>query len=333
MPLSNLEIHWIVRELQPLTGVHFDKISDLESGWKLKFGSHEVIADVPEKMYMTMHRKSAREPRGFTQYVRKHLHGKVECVYQPGFDRVVVFGLDSGQKLAFELFAHGNAVLIGADGTIEKTFRDEEWSARKIKRGEVYLLPPSEKLDPREMTKEQFDALFGKKDVIRSLVAGIKMSGKYLELACIEAGVDKSTMRPNEKLREVIQSYLESYTPGIQGGVPVVQRFPGPEFIPKKSFSEALDECYAEITPDRHASEKVKRKIEQQGAAINELERKAGSYNAAGDAIYANWKALSELVDSIKSWREEGLDYDSINKKLAGKASINKKTQRLTVKL
>jgi len=333
MPLSNLEIHWIVRELQPVVGRHFDKISDLDSGWKLKFGRYEIIADVPDKMYLTMHRKPAREPRGFTQYVRKHLHGRVERVYQPGFDRVVVFSLDSGQKLAFELFAHGNAVLIGADGTIEKAFRDEEWSARKIKRGEAYRLPPSEKLDPRDMTKEQFNALFGKKDIIRSLVAGIKMSGRYLELACIEAGVDKSAMRPNEKLLKVIRSYLENYTPGLQGDVPVVQKFPGQEFIPKESFSEALDECYAEITADTHASEKVKRKIEQQKVAIGELEKRAGNYKAVGDAIYANWKMLSELVESIKSWREEGLDYDSINKKLAGKAAINKKTQRLTIKL
>ena len=339
MPLSNLEIHWIVNELQPLVGLHFDRISDFESGWKLKFGKYEVVADVPEKMYITMHRKPAREPRGFTQYVRKHLRGKVAAVRQPGFDRIIVFEFEGGQKLAFELFARGNAVLVGADGKIEKAFRDEEWSARKIKRGEDYLLPPSDKLDPREMTDEQFKALFGERDVIRSLVSGIKMGGKYLELACVEAGVEKNAMRPNGKLLGVIRSYLTDYTPGLQAFqppyplLPVVQRFPGGEFVPKDSFSEALDESYAEIAPDTGASDKVRRRIEQQKTAVVELEKRAEQYKAAGDAIYANWQRLSEIVGSIKNWRKKGLDYDSINEKLGENASINKKTQKLIVKL
>lgn len=332
MALSNLEIHWIVRELQPLVGLHFDRISDLDSGWKLKFGKHEVIAAVPDRLYLTMHKKPAIAPRGFTQYLRKHLHGKVAGISQPGFDRVVVFELDSGQKLAFELFAHGNAVLVGADGIIEKAFRDEEWSSRKIRRGEPYSLPPSEKLDPRTMTEEQFAGLFGEKDVIRSLVSGIKMSGKYLELACIEAGADKNAMEPNEKLFGVIKSYLESYEPGRQGG-PVVRKFPGEGFVPAKSFSEALDESYAEIIPDRRVSEKVNRKIAQQEKAIGELEERQSAYKNAGDAIYANWQVLSEIIKDIKSWRKSGLSYDEINEKLAGKARINKKTQRMTVEL
>ena len=333
MPLSNLEIHWVVEELQPAVGSYLDRISDLDSGWKLKFGNMEIVADVPESIYISHHKRPARPPHGFTQYARKRLHGKLVSISQPGFDRIVVLGLDSGQKLVFELFSHGNAVIVGADGLIEKAFRDEEWSARKIKRGERYALPPSGKLDPREMTKGQFNALFGEKDVIHSLVSGIKMGGSYLELACAEAGVDKNAMQPNEKLFGLIKSYLESYEPGIQAGKPVVRRFPGKGFSPKKSLSEAIDELHAEAAPDSRMAEKVRRKIAQQEGAIAELERKAELYKEAGDAVYGHWQELAELIEKVGSLRKKGLSYDEINEKLGGKAFIDKKSQKMTVKL
>lgn len=329
MALSNLEVHWLVKEFQPLVGLFYDKISDLDSGWKIKFRSKEIVVEVPERIYFTQHKQEARAPHGFTQYCRKHLRGKIRGIYQPNFDRIVIFEFDSGQKLVFELFSKGNVVLVGADGKIEKSFHDEEWSARTIKRGDEYKLPPSNKLDPREMTKKEFDSLFGEKDIIRSMVSGINMSGKYLELACLDAGVDKNSMEPGKKLFDVIKSYLDDYEPGIDE-VPVVRKF-SDAFIAKENFSEALDDYYSEIAPVTTKSEKVMRKIAQQEESIKELGKKSAEFKEKGDAIYANWQQLDELMKNIKQWREQGLSYDEINKKLGKKGVINKKTQKLTV--
>ena len=332
MALSNLEVHWAVQELQCIVGSHFDKISDLASGWKLKFGKVEAVVEVPERIHLTSHKQQATEPRGFTQYCRKHLHGKVEKVWQPGFDRVVVIKLDSGQALVFELFSKGNVVLVGKDGKAEKTFRGEEWSDRKLKRGEKYSFPKSRKMDPREMTEKEFGALFGEKDVIHSLVGGIKMSGKYLELACERAGVDKNAEKPGKKLFGEIKKMLDEYEPGADGGAPVVQRF-SESFEAKESFSEVLDEEYATTEADTAASDKVARKIKSQEKAIAEMEEKAEECRQKGDAVYSHWQELEELLEGVKKHREKGKSYDEINQMLAGKASINKKTHKMAVKL
>ncbi len=310
--MSNLEVHWVVQELQCIVGTHFDKISDLQSGWKLKFGKTEVVADVPERIHLTWHKHQARAPHGFTQYCRKHVHGKVAKVWQPGFDRVVAIELDGGQALVFEMFAKGNAILVGPDGKTEKAFRDEEWKDRKIKRGVEYSFPKPGRLDPQEMTEKEFASLFGEKDVIHSLVAGVNMSGGYLEEACERAGVDKNSAKPGKRLFGEIKKMLEEE---------------------KQGFSEGLDEKYAVTEADTAASEKVARKLRRQEEAIKELEEKEVELREKGDTVYSHWKELEEVTEDVKKWREKGESYDEINKKLAGTALINKKTRKMTVKL
>ena len=333
MALTNLEVHWLVRELQCLVGTHFDKISDLDSGWRLKFGKLGLVADVPERLHLTWHKHQAQEPRGFAQYCRAHMHGKVVAVRQPGFDRVVAIDLDTGQSLVFELFSNGNAVLVGADGATERAFHDEAWKDRVIKRGEKYAFPSSGKLDPREMAEAQFNALLGEKDVIHSLIAGVNMAGKDFELACAEAGQDKAAKKPVAGLFKAMKNLLERYAPGIQGA-PVVREVPGAgKFEPKGSFNRALDDYYAVITPEEGGSSKVERKIRQQEDAIAALELKADEFKAKGDAIYEHWQGLEKALAGVKKLRAEGRSYDDIWKMLAGKGSIDKKTKKMTVKL
>lgn len=328
MPLSNLELHWSIYEMQCAVGYFLDKISDLETGFKLKFGKNEIYAGL-DRVHVTRLKQEAVAPHGFTQYCRKHLRGKLVRISQPNFDRVVVFEFDSGQKLVFEIFAKGNAILVGADGKTEKALRDEEWKDRTIKRGIEYKYPNSGKLDPREMTETEFQALFNQKNVIHSLIAGINMSKKYLELACERANIAKESNKPSKKLFTEIKKMLESYEPGIDT-VPVVQKFTS-EFEPRESFGEALDEKHSIIKPDTSSSERIKRKIKQQEDAISQLNQKAEEYKAKGDAIYEHWQELNTLIESIKEMREKGLSYDDINRKMEGKARIDKKTHKLTV--
>lgn len=333
MALTNLEVHWLVRELQCLVGCHFDKISDLDSGWKLKFGKNELVVDVPERLHLSWHKRQGQEPHSFAQYCRAHMHGKVMAVRQPGFDRVVAIDLEGGQTLVFELFSDGNAVLVGANGATERAFRDGAWKDRVIKRGEKYAFPASGKLDPREITEAQFNALFGEKDVIHSLISGVNIAGKDAELACAGAGQEKTAKKPNAKLFAALKRLLEDYAPGIQG-TPTVREIPGAgKFEPKESFNRALDDYYAVIQPEVTGSGKVERKIRQQEEAIAALEKKADELKAKGDAIYERWQELEKALAGVKKLRAEGRSYDDIGKMLAGKGSIDKKTKKLTVKL
>jgi len=341
LPLSNLEVHWLVRELQCIVGTHFNRIADMESGWKLKFGNFELIADVPDRLYLTTRKQNAIEPRGLTQYCRAHLHGKVKRVWQPGFDRVVAIELDTGQSIVFELFSNGNLVLV-SNGITEKAFREEEWKDRAIRRGKPYSFPNSGKLDPREMTLEQFNALFTGKDVIHSLLAGINMAGRELELACLRAGVDKASMtltpgqRPGlaagDRLYEEIKALLGAYEPGLSPLGAVAVHWPGEAFEPRASLSEALDESYSHIVADTSSSDKVMRKIASQERAVGELAAKADGAKAKGDAVYEHWTELEALLQAVEKMKESGLSRADINKKLAGKATVNEKTGKITVK-
>ena len=174
-----------------------------------------------------------------------------------------------------------------------------------------YSLPVSKKLDPREMTEKEFNALFGEKDIIHSLVGGIKMSGKYLELACTEAGVDKTGMQPGKKLFGAVKKLLED----------------------KQELSATLDEQYSTIEADSAPSDKVARKLKQQEDAIVTLEKRAQLEVEKGDAIYKHWQTLDSLVGKVDELRKAGKGYDEINQMLAGTASINKKTKKMTIKL
>lgn len=122
--------------------------------------------------YARTHLCSARyqvpsAPPGFCQLLRKHLEGtRVKSVDQIGVDRVlrVTFQSNTGAHpaLMHEIMGkHSNTVLLSDDERIWgaiKIVGAKLSRVRQILPGRDYALPPSSKLDPSEITYEQFES-------------------------------------------------------------------------------------------------------------------------------------------------------------------------------
>lgn len=107
-------------------------------------------------------------PPGFCQLLRKHLKGaRVEDVQQIGLDRILRIDFrpyeGEGAALIHEIMGrHSNIILVNEDGRVlgaAKVVGRSISRTRQVLPGQPYVPPPAPKLDPREVTGEQFVSL------------------------------------------------------------------------------------------------------------------------------------------------------------------------------
>ncbi len=331
--LANLEIHWVVEEMKSLEGGWFQKFWDLGEGYKMRINAErpvDIVINPPEYVYMTKYRIPSVEPKAMTMKIRKELHrARLVLVTQPNFDRIVEFRFDNGYRLVVELFSKGNLILVSPDGKTVVARRYEEWKDRAIKPGVEYRYPRSDSLDPRTMSLEEFSKIFVEKDIIRSLVKHVKLGNIYLEEACRLSGEDKNAEKPQdlEKLYNTIKGMLQLKEPCLVD-IPRVIPINGECKKKFKSFNEALDEFYTkgrEAKPrENEKLEKLKRILEEQERSLKELEEKAEEYKKIGDAIYANYNKLNEILGRIRELRSKNVDWREIEKLLGVKIDEKK---------
>jgi len=341
MALANLEIHAIIRELDWIKGKFFEKQADLATeedyAYKMKVVGGELIA-TPTLFYSSKYTKQAAPPKKLAQFVRKHFKGKkIQSIEQPGFDRVVKIVFDD-RALVFELFGSGNIIAIDADGAIISCERNEEWKDRKIRQGEDYSLPASAALDPRNMSESAFNDIFTKKDVIRSLAAGVKFGPKYLEEACLRTGVDKNaekvTAEQAKALFTTIKAMLDENKPGIQG-LPVVFPLQSDEqFMEKASFNEAVDDFYSgKVVVIQGDTGRVERQIAQQEKALEKFELLERESKEKAELIYLKYNEIDGVLTKVRELIAKKASEAEINEFLGSKGSYSGKTKRLSLEL
>ncbi len=117
----------------------------------------------------TVRDRAPKTPPGFCQLLRKHIEGsKVEEFAQEGLDRILIltFRTADGERktLIHEMMGrHSNIVLVSPDRKILgaiKYIPARLSRVRQILPGRDYLLPPASKLDPREVSEEQFASIW-----------------------------------------------------------------------------------------------------------------------------------------------------------------------------
>ncbi len=268
-------------------------------------------------------------PSNFAMLLRKNLdNARVMKVSQHKFDRIMKFELQKaeGYMLIVELFADGN-VILAKNGRIVAPLIPQSWRDREVRAGEDYVYPPS-RADPRDMNFDDFAKVVrtSNADLVRTLAVGVNLGGLYAEETCLLAGKDKSI-----KAATIEDEDLEDVFRTIKGLIERLSTEQKPEIIVDKGryidvvpiemtsydafekkeypyFNEALDDYFSEIAKYEAAGlpavsnekvERLKRQIEQQRSAIDELAAGQERDKMLGDAIYSNYSTVEKALAGI----------------------------------
>lgn len=331
--MSNLEVRHIAKELKALEGARFQRMQRTAKGYRLKLHGAEVMLAPPDAVYITRYQAKG-ETDGLSAFVKKRFGGsRLESVEQYGMDRVITLAFDNGWHIAIELFSAGNIIVIDDDGLTRSALHYQRWVDREIKPKRAYKYPGSRGLDPTEMTEEAFAKIFDR-DAIRSMVRGIKMSGKYLEMACAQAKVPKEkepSASEIKKLFKAVKQVVSKEAEPCLEGEPALFPIKGGGKA-KASLSEAVDEYYATPEPERKKESKYDHRLGEQEKAVGMLEADAEKYQEAGDWIQGRAQAVETLLQKVKELRKKGLKDKEISKELGSKVRVSGKTAYLALK-
>lgn len=300
--LERFEYWYILKELKQAEGKHFTKAYFLgDKKFRLKFEGINIVVDLGVRMNIAKIIEERSEKNHFTDYIRKALENKKLLeVYLHNGDRVVVFDFKE-EKLIFEMFSEGNAILV-RDGIIESVFRNESWADRVLKKGEGYKFPKSNPLE--------FEKNISEKYIVVSLIS--VLGKKYARFVLKMCGIEEKTpgnelsLEQVERIKIEIEKIKKEAKPYgfFENGRLVdfgLAKFSS-DYREYKTLSEICDEYYLTCSEEREPKEveKLQRAIEKQKESIAEYERKAGEAEMAAKIIYEKYKYVERILEEAK---------------------------------
>lgn len=250
------------------------------------------------------------KPSMVAQVLRTSLeNSRVVAFRQVGFDRLLRMDLERGdgpKSLVFELFGDGNLVLLGEGDMILLPMRAGEFSARRVKKGEVYALPPGG-AHPFEMDAGALRAKAAagrSRDLVRFLALDLGFGPLWAEELALRAGADKATrlaevpeeawnavhaaiqslggdIARNDLAPALVHEQAEEGARAIDAVPFAMRRYPSPRFAHEATptFREALDayflggegsddESEAQEDPRQEAFDEARGKLERQSAQV-----------------------------------------------------------------
>ena len=271
---------------------------------------------------------------------------------QYNFDRIVIFELFNPNsepwKLIIELFNKGNYILIDENSIIKVAKKYKKFRDRDVLAGREYIFPKSRGNDFLTIKQSEFIDLIKSSDteVVRNLARNINIAGLYSEEVCFRAGIDKKSAGidlNDEDLNNLFKSFKNLRNQLLFGDINafIVKNKEGAEIsvVPFEikiyngfdkrnfdSFNNAVDEFFSKIDSKvimRPSDEKVLKKIKQQEKILKnqidyleELKLKKKKYYEIGDFIYAHFKTLEEMFNTIITAKSKGYIWEDINEKL-----------------
>ncbi|AAL81516.1 hypothetical protein PFDSM3638_06970 [Pyrococcus furiosus DSM 3638] len=333
--MSSVDIKYITEELKDMiVGSRVEKI--YHEGNEIRFKLHktgvgrvDLLIEAGKRIHITTYVKENLQPTSFAMLLRKYLSGKfLEDIRQYEFDRVVILSFGEYFLIA-ELFGRGNIIFVTKDWEIIGALRYEEFKDRAIKPKIKYVFPPS-RANPLKVSFEEFKEIILNSqgtEIVRALAKNFSIGGLYSEETLLRAKIDKDRKvdeLSEEELRLVYDTLLtvlnDEKKPNIvynKEGVMVdvvpidLQWYR--EYTKRyyESFSEALDEYFGKLTIEKARLEKTKqleerrkaleislRRIEEQ---IKGFEKEAMTNQEKGDALYAHYSIVNEILRVISS--------------------------------
>lgn len=339
--IANIELFCICKELQAVVGARLEKLYEIDKDeFRFRFrspsGTTDVFCRLKERINITQFIKEApQKPSDFIMGLRKYIEGaRVKSVMQYGLDRVVVFELEKQGVflLIFEMFSHGNLILADSAYKIIHTYRAEEWKDRRIRRGERYNFPRSDRIDPFELNEQKLASLLDSKKLVPCLSSKINLSPSYIEEACRRARLDlerRADSLSESERRELFAGFIEVIenvnkpqpTIYIRNGTYVdyslfpFKKYENMERIQLNSLSAVLDEFYMH-QPEGKEDRVIEVRLREQEKALEELRERAREAKEAGDAIYMNFDKVDAILSFIRERRKEKKNSEQIMKEL-----------------
>ncbi|RLG19204.1 hypothetical protein DRN67_03355 [Candidatus Micrarchaeota archaeon] len=339
--LTNLELKFIIKELQPLIGGRLDNIYGLEGErFRLKMRKaptqFDLILDLNRKLiYLTKRIEKAPAPEDFVMSLRKRLkNAKAESIVQHAFDRVAVFQFsakDGKFILIAELFSNGNLVLCNSEYKILNCLRREEWKDRRIWPGQTYAFPSAKIIKPSELSESKLASMMCEKHIISTLARRLPIGTIYLEeaLARVDIGADEKGRTVDgkrlRKLAQEIKSMIANLSPRLYQPENAQPEFALTELSNHsllkaekfKTLSEAIDKAAAsapvEVKQDeglQQQREKLKRALQEQRETLARYEAGAKEAKERGDAIYANYQKVANALEEGKKVRKRKVELE-----------------------
>jgi predicted ribosome quality control (RQC) complex YloA/Tae2 family protein len=318
---------------------------------EFKTGKYDLILEAGKRLHLTEHpRESPKLPPSFPMMLRKYMMGgRITRIAQHNFDRIVeIEVVRAGVKntLVAEMFNQGNVILLDENRRIMMPLRSLKTRDRDVLRGEQYEFPPPQ-LSPLDATADSLKKLFEKsdRDLVRTLATETSIGGMYAEEALALAGVDKNKPAKSlvdSEIQLVVNGLNELFKPLKEGDLkpnivirdgkevdvlPIeLSRYAGDQKVYFESFNKALDEYYSKHIVAEAKAEVVEKKAEklgvlerrlkQQEEAIAKFDKEEKEYVRKGEAIYAEYSAVNDIINVIKGARSKGYSWDDIRKTL-----------------
>ena len=329
--MDSFDVYALTAEIEELEGGRIGKIYQDNDEIIIqiqKNGKHNLFIKNGKWMFITSQRKEEREhPPTFAMTLRKYLsNGKILSIKQHEFDKIVIIDIMKKNifHLIIELFSEGNVILVDEKWDIIIPLLHQSWAHREIRPKRKYKFPP-QRQNPFTISLDSFANIFmqSNKDVIRTLVTDINISGPWGEEICVLAGIEKEKVARElkkeeiEKLYESLQFILnkfkqKEFSPVIvKNGENDLSVLPFPLSIYKGEkeefsfFSHALQEFFTrnerrEEKEENEEMERLARQIQQQKEAIKQFRKKMKEKKEEGDAIYANYAVCQEILEKGK---------------------------------
>ncbi len=312
--------------------------------------------------------ETVQGPGSFCSLLRHHLeNAKLLSISQLGSERILELVFSSGNsrqlRLVFELFSKGNIMLVDEKSVIIGAAESQSWKARTVRPGFTYSLPPAS-AGFAAMPEEQFrnSVLSSEKDsVVKALAVTLGLSGAYAEELCTAANVGKAKspalLSPGElkglyrSLQELLSrrpepiSILDSTGRAAEAFPFQVAAAAGMNTKSFQSFSQAVESVIVSrlessilSSKESSSSKRIKEvefTIEQQKAAIGEMEKAARENTRAAELIYEHYLDVKQVLDDYSRLRktftsEQLREYFGSNTKIK---SIDEKTGTMLLEL
>ena len=344
MQIPNISLAYEIAELSPLLeGSILRKVQELSNNWlKFKLQTRQGTKDLiitPNAFFVTSYSLPAKQQTsGFGAFLRRRLVNKrILSFKQHSLDRIAILEFDEF-FLVLELFAKGNVILTTKEMEIVSAYRKEQWKDRKISKQEPYKFPSSKGANPNAVSLKELEKIFSESssDCIRTLVSSLNIAPSIGEEACLKAKLEKAKAASKvskaelKRLLSELQSLYKVDLKKLKPGTSKEQLLPfelkalgkfDKEF---SSLNEAIDEFFSHEIAEKRASSqkqskkpKLERNLETQLNSIGELEQKAGQFQERGEAIYANYQAVSKALELAQAFERGKIDKKEIMYKLS----------------